>query len=549
MRPLELVVAVTSVIALAVIATPGLRAYRQFGHLPILPTITAFAQVTVEGSRWQMVPTYCLSGALLCVWLWRLRGTSRRLPTAQHPERRRWRRPLARLAFGAGTIMLTASVALATAFPVFHFPQPRGPYAIGTITYHWVDSERHEIFSADPSTKRELMAQVWYPALPGTTAQRAPYVRDATAISTGLAANLSASGLLRLPNFMFDYFGYVETNAVPGAVVAENVSDDEAGFPVLIYLTGFSGWSSTNTLQVQELVSHGYVVVGLDQPYTAAAVTFPDGTVVQALDRARERKLVDQSIVPVNPALELNGLPLEDGIIPYLAEDVSFTLNRLADINAGRGEAAELADVDGGDLADADGNLADADGNLAGEDGVLAGKLDLNSVGVFGVSLGAMAGAQSCHNDLRLKACLMVDAAMPVAVVESGLTQPAMWVTRDADVMRLEREKSGGWSEDEIRMTQHTMRDTFGKSTSPSKYFVDVPGAFHVDFTDAPLWTPINKQLGLSGPQGAQTPEILGAYVKAFFDEALRSRPAPLLDGTLKPYPGVVVRSDPTVKK
>ncbi len=345
MRPLELVVAVTSVIALAVIATPRLRAHRQFGHLPILPTIAAFAQVTVEGSRWQMVPAYCLSVALAGVWLWRLRGTSQRLPTEQHPKRRRrWRHPLAQLAFGAGTIMLAAAVALATAFPVFHFPQPRGPYAIGTLTYHWVDSERHEIFSADPSAKRELMAQVWYPAESGTTAQRAPYVRDAAALSAGLAANLSASGLLRLPNFMFDYFGYVETNAVPGAVVAKKKDDttgaDTTGYPVLIYLTGFSGWSSTNTLQVQELVSRGYVVVGLDQPYTAAAVTFPDGRVVQAVDRTSERRLVDQSIAPADPAPQLNGLPLEEGIIPYLAEDVSLTLNRLADINAGGLEAA-----------------------------------------------------------------------------------------------------------------------------------------------------------------------------------------------------------------
>ena len=177
---------------------------------------------------------------------------------------------------------------------------------------------------------------------------------------------------------------------------------------------------------------------------------------------------------------------------------------------------------------------------------MLAGKLDLNSVGIFGVSLGAMVGAQACHDDPRLKACLMVDAAMPVAVAQSGLTQPSMWITRDADVMRLERERSGGWSEDEIRMTQETMRAAFGKSTSPSKYFVDVPGAFHVDFTDAPLWTPVATQLGLSGPQGAQTPEILSAYMTAFFNEALSGGPS--LSFQKKPSPSFQ-RSDSPVKE
>jgi hypothetical protein len=44
---------------------------------------------------------------------------------------------------------------------VFRFPRPSGPYAIGTVSYHWVDGARPEVFTADPNDHRDLMVQVW----------------------------------------------------------------------------------------------------------------------------------------------------------------------------------------------------------------------------------------------------------------------------------------------------------------------------------------------------------------------------------------------------
>ncbi|KHD77785.1 hypothetical protein MB27_08185 [Actinoplanes utahensis] len=42
------------------------------------------------------------------------------------------------------------ALALPGALPVFHFPAPTGHYGIGTVTYHWVDRSRPELFTADP---------------------------------------------------------------------------------------------------------------------------------------------------------------------------------------------------------------------------------------------------------------------------------------------------------------------------------------------------------------------------------------------------------------
>jgi len=74
---------------------------------------------------------------------------------------RRW--PV-RIAFGLGTLGLAIAVALQIIVPNFRFPPPTGPHAIGTLTYHWADTSRADIFIADPNARRELMVQVWYSA-------------------------------------------------------------------------------------------------------------------------------------------------------------------------------------------------------------------------------------------------------------------------------------------------------------------------------------------------------------------------------------------------
>ena len=66
--------------------------------------------------------------------------------------------------------------------PLLAFSRPTGPYAIGTVTYHWVDVgvdvDRREVFSADPDQRPELMVQIWYPALDVPSSPRAPYLQE-----------------------------------------------------------------------------------------------------------------------------------------------------------------------------------------------------------------------------------------------------------------------------------------------------------------------------------------------------------------------------------
>jgi dienelactone hydrolase len=355
------------------------------------------------------------------------------------------------------------------------------------VTYHWVDADREEILSANRGDRRELMVQIWYPARDVPHAPRAAYVPQADAVGPALA------DFLGVAETAFDPLEETRSNAVESAPVA----DDEPAYPVLIMLVGIKGsYRQIQTFQVEELVSHGYLVVALDQPHVEAVVVFPDGRTATYDDRWDPQHLPRTFM---------------DAHIPYVAEDVVFVLDQL--------EA------------------------LAGCDGFLSGRLDLDRLGLIGHSFGAVMGSEACRVDRRLRAALLEDAFMPADVVRAGLSQTVMFITRDADSMRLERRTAGGWPETDIYETLTTMRAVYDRLPGDG-FWLQVPGMFHLDMTDAPFLSALVPWPGFSGPIGGERAhEILNAYSVAFFDYTLRGRPTPLLEGPSPRFPEVQFES------
>ena len=169
----------------------------------------------------------------------------------------------------------------------------------------------------------------------------------------------------------------------------------------------------------------------------------------------------------------------------------------------------------------------------------MTGRLDLDRAGLIGHSLGAIVGSEACRLDRRLRAGLLEEGLMPADVVRDGLQQPIMFIARDADDMRLERQAAGGWSEPDIDETLHTMRTVYERLPGDG-YYVRIAGMFHLDMTDAPLLSSLVSWPGLTGPIGGERAHaIVNAYSLAFFDRELRHRPAPLLDGPPARFPEV----------
>ncbi|WP_344982820.1 hypothetical protein [Deinococcus rubellus] len=375
------------------------------------------------------------------------------------------------------------------------FPQPTGSYQIGTRTYHWVDTSRSEPFTTNLHDRRELMVQVWYPAQVAQNAQTVPYLVYPEAAEVWAAR-------FHVPAFLVSTMARARTHAVADALPASG------RFPVLLNPTGFGGFRDASLFWIEHLVSHGYVVVGLDQPGTAAATVFPDGRVIPMLDQPTFERYMPLALShTADQAPVMNGVALPGGIIPFLVKDLQFSLSQL--------------------------------GMLDRHDVLLAGHLDTTRLGVFGMSLGGYIGPELCRVDARFRACLTVDAGTTAAVAQSGLYQPVMIISRDASTMREERSRAGGWPENEIAHTVSSQRMLFGRSHADA-YFLTMNTMYHLNWTDAPILTPLMSWIGLAGPIDPYRGfAATNAYTVAFFDQYLKGQLSMLLRRPSPDWPEV----------
>ncbi|MFJ7271137.1 alpha/beta fold hydrolase [Streptomyces sp. NPDC099050] len=142
---------------------------------------------------------------------------------------------------------------------VIELPAPTARRPVGTVDLHLVDHDRDDPLAPD-RRPRELMVQLWYPALTTAGFRRAPYTtsRVAAALEASLPLEPGTLGAVR-PH------ARTGAPAVPGPL------------PLVLLGHGRMGGRSNCTALAEELASYGYLVAGIDHTYDAAVVEFPDG--------------------------------------------------------------------------------------------------------------------------------------------------------------------------------------------------------------------------------------------------------------------------------
>ncbi|MFE4634455.1 alpha/beta hydrolase family protein [Streptomyces sp. NPDC056773] len=164
----------------------------------------------------------------------------------------------------AGAIALPSAPALAAERGI-ELPAPTGRRPVGTVGLHLVDRDREDPLAPD-RRPRELMVQLWYPALSAAGFRRAPYTTGgvAAALEAGLPLEAGTLGAVR-PH------ARTGAPAVPGAL------------PLVLLGHGRKGGRSNCTALAEELASYGYLVAGIDHTYDAAVVEFPGGRAVHSV--------------------------------------------------------------------------------------------------------------------------------------------------------------------------------------------------------------------------------------------------------------------------
>ena len=387
-----------------------------------------------------------------------------------------------------------------TAVSGLALPAPTGPYAVGRTVYHWTDPSRGETSAARAGEHREVQVWVWYPAAPAAGAEPGPYA----------PAGWEAIG---------EFWGFggdgVRGQAFPDAPVAP----DRARYPVLLFTAnGFPPFNHAAILE--EMASHGFVVVGVNNTYQTPVSVFPDGRAV-----------------PVAPEFLASFFgPFTDPVAEVLEHRATIVEVKVADLQSAVRRLERLE--------------ADA---AAGTD-PLAGRLDLSRVGAFGHSMGGNAALEWCRVDRRCVAAASLDGANWTEVGRVGLTQPALLIAADHPETGTLCVDSAAYPAalcEADRAVMAAGRRTLEATARPS-YAVTIRGAVHAGFLDMPF-LPLHPggimEAGLAAAaiDSERMWRVTCDYLLAFFARHLTGEPAPLLDGPSPDYPEVVFGSPAAV--
>lgn len=259
-----------------------------FAGLVFVVALIIGCHVQLEGWHWQMAPAYILTPVLL----------------VYEGADVFWGYQAPTLVGGVAVSFALAALVACVVMPVFALPAPTGPYAIGTQTRCVVDENRREQFSDNPNAKRELIIQIWYPA----------------SVTDG-KRSISPYRDRRITTLKSSHLALIKTHSTIDA----HMRPSPHGYPLLLYTPSWSGIRTECTIQIEEMVSHGYVVVAIDHPYSSNIVAFPDGRIVK-------RKFLGDEDYSSDEAIDAF-LRVADEQVRLRAEDARFVLDVLEGLN------------------------------------------------------------------------------------------------------------------------------------------------------------------------------------------------------------------------
>ncbi len=359
------------------------------------------------------------------------------------------------------------------------FPEPTGPYAVGTTSYHWVDKKRKELHKKNSQEPRELMVCCWYPS-DGKNETLFPHRPNKIAEFK----KINKKYFPYIPSFMWDRLLIEQTYAIPDAPISNKLEK----YPVLIFSPRYGCSPDDYSILCSDLASHGYIVVGVDHPYISRLVIFPDKRIVI---------LGDSEVLDPNISWEERKNIIKDDII--CKEDIEFVLHKLTTINNQEEKSAFYK------------------------------KIDINRIGVFGHSLGGMASIQATCNNNQIKVCVDLDGWNATIMTPEKFEKPFFGLFGNYRPEPTEEElKENKTSIEEYKKwwnATQTSLESFCQNSGKYCYQIILNNVSHMDFCDMILTKKPMAQLeGLVlGPtKPYNTIKIINAYTRTFFDKYLK---------------------------
>ncbi|MGB8952617.1 MAG: hypothetical protein WCC06_08110 [Candidatus Aminicenantales bacterium] len=354
-------------------------------------------------------------------------------------------------------------------------PKPTGKHFVGITYLSFIDDNRKELFDNNQESHREITVKAWYPSDHKSNPE--PYFLKA-----------EAEFVMRYLQFP-EIYKDLKTNSsrdVP-------VSSKENKYPILIFSHGWGEHYSQNSILMEELASHGYIVFSISHHYECKFSSFPDGRLIYIdMKSLRFQKIMQEMTNP--KAMELMRKMYQAGndeerrqvfvdinnVLPtaltesprYWAEDISFFMDQLEGMN--------------------------------NENKIFKEKLNLDRIGVFGMSMGGIASSEICLSDKRIKACVNMDGGLIGSSLEREIQTPTMF---------LNSKRFLGYGK------------IFTSKSKMDCYSLSVKDSDHYNLSDYSVYPISAVKFLLGSINGKKTVEIMNVLVLAFFDKYLMEQP------------------------
>jgi predicted dienelactone hydrolase len=397
-------------------------------------------------------------------------------------------RQIPRLFFWAG-LFLAVMIGCARANDL---PAPSGPYSVGFRVFELRDPSRTNA-PASTDAPRVLQAFIFYPSLHTSSLPRA-YLPD---------AGLTVPAMAR--NFHYDAASLSDLRDARAHSVEDSLP--AAGhFPIVFFSHGFRLYALQNTALLEDVASHGYVVIVLTHPGDSADFRLADGKVIRtfeppqpedAFSPAKKRMCCAADFADRVAAIaEYSRLlaPTRLGVSAVAwREDMLFALQSVYDGVVPRQVAEVLKQA------------------------------DLGAIAFTGMSFGGSIAAGACHQTSLCKAAINLDGGpYDTTLFNRPIQRPLLIVHSDWIDLPIEGSHyAPGFHPDDLQFERWTEA-----GTHPDIMCVRLKGTRHMALSDLSyLMRGPARQEAL----GNADPELSGQAISrlwlAFLDTHLKGRP------------------------